>query len=101
MVTATKASLIPLEDRVIVQKEESDEKTQGGILLPDSAKEKPQIAKVVAVGPGKKDEKGNLNPPDLKIGDRVVYPKYSGTEIKVEGEEYLILKASDILAKFA
>ncbi len=100
MATATKITLQPLEDRVIVKKVESEEKTPGGILLPDNAKEKPQIAQIIAVGPGRKDDKGNLIAIDnLKPGDKVVFPKYSGTEIKIEGEELLILKASDLLAK--
>ncbi|MDJ0626103.1 MAG: co-chaperone GroES [Candidatus Caenarcaniphilales bacterium] len=100
MTTAEKTSLIPLEDRIIAEKHEPEEKTSGGILLPDSAKEKPQQAIIIAVGPGKKDDKGNLIPIDyLKAGDIVIYPKYSGTEIKIDGKEYLILKASDVLAK--
>ncbi|MDX1921487.1 MAG: co-chaperone GroES [Candidatus Caenarcaniphilales bacterium] len=100
MATATQNKLIPLEDRIIVEKHEPEEKTAGGILLPDSAKEKPQQAIVVSVGPGKRDDKGNLIPIDsLKAGDRIIYPKYSGTEVKVEGKEYLILKAGDVLAK--
>jgi chaperonin GroES len=102
MTTVTKTELIPIEDRVVVQKEESEEKTAGGILLPDSAKEKPQQAIVVSVGPGKRDEKGNLVPIDyLKKGDKVLFAKYSGTEVKISGEEFLILRASDILAKLS
>jgi chaperonin GroES len=100
MATATKTKLVPIEDRIIVQKNESEDKTSGGILLPDSAKEKPQQATVVAVGPGKRDEKGNLQAIDyLQAGDLVIYPKYSGTEVKINGEEFLILRASDVLAK--
>ncbi len=102
MATATGTKLVPIEDRIIVKKEESEEKTAGGILLPDSAKEKPQQAVVVSVGPGKRDDKGTLHPIDyLKEGDKVIYPKYSGTEVKVNGEEFLILRASDVLAKIS
>lgn len=100
MATASKTKLVPIEDRIIVQKNESEEKTAGGILLPDSAKEKPQQATVVAVGPGKRDDKGTLHAIDyLQVGDTVIYPKYSGTEVKINGEEFLILRASDVLAK--
>jgi chaperonin GroES len=100
MATATKSKLVPIEDRIIVEKHEPEEKTSGGILLPDSAKEKPQQAIVVAVGPGKKDDKGNVNAIDyLKPGDKIIYPKYSGTEVKIDGKEFLILKAGEVLAK--
>ncbi len=94
----TKCNLNPTEDRVVVEKVESEEKTSGGILLPDTAKEKPQIGIILKTGPGKKDEKGNLISTDLKVGDKVVYAKYSGTELKLCGKEYLILRASDVLA---
>jgi len=90
--------LVPLEDRVIVKVLEEEERTVSGIVLPDTAKEKPQKAKVLAVGPGRYDE-GKLVPVDLKEGDVVVFAKYGGTEVKVDGEELLILRASDILAK--
>jgi len=101
MATAAKTKLVPLEDRIIVEKHEPEEKTAGGILLPDSAKEKPQQAIIVSVGPGKRNEKdGSVIPVDnLKAGDKIIYPKYSGTEVKIDGKEYLILRASDVLAK--
>ena len=98
MATATKKTLKPLSDKVIVQKLEPEEKTRGGIILPDTAKEKPQEGKVIAVGPGAVDEKGQRKPIDVKEGDHVLYAKYSGTEVKLEGEEYLILSEIDILA---
>ena len=101
MSTATQAQLVPLGDRVVLQKENPEEKTSGGILLPDSAqKDKPQQGTIVSVGPGKKDDNGKLQPIDnLAKGDKVIYPRYSGTEIKIDGEEFLILNAGDILAK--
>lgn len=98
MTTATKKTLKPLQDKVIVQKLEPEEKTAGGIVLPDTAKEKPQEGKVVAVGPGLIDEKGQRKPIDVKEGDHVLYAKYSGTEVKLDGTEYLILSERDILA---
>jgi len=98
LATATKKTLKPLQDKVIVQKLEPEEKTAGGILLPDSAKEKPQEGKVIAVGPGLVDDKGQRKPIDVKEGDHVLYAKYSGTEIKLEGEEFLIISDRDILA---
>ncbi len=98
MATATKRTLKPLQDKVIVQKLEAQEKTAGGILLPDSAKEKPQEGKVVAVGPGAIDDKGQRKQVDVKEGDIVLYAKYSGTEVKLDGEEYLIIAERDILA---
>ena len=98
MATATKKSLKPLADRVIIQKLEPEEKTAGGIVLPDSAREKPQEGKVIAVGPGAVDDKGQRKPIDVKEGDHVLYAKYSGTEVKIDGVEYLILSDRDILA---
>ena len=98
MVTATKKALKPLADIVIVQKLEPEEKTAGGIVLPDTAREKPQEGKVIAVGPGAVDDKGQRKPIDVKEGDHVLYAKYSGTEIKLDGVEYLILSDRDILA---
>ena len=98
MATATKRVLKPLQDKVIVQKLEPEEKTAGGILLPDSTKEKPQEGKVMAVGPGSVDDKGQRKPIDVKEGDHVLFAKYSGTEIKLDGQEYLILSERDILA---
>ena len=98
MTTMTKKTLKPLQDKVIVQKLEPEEKTSGGILLPDSTKEKPQEGKVIAVGPGAVDDKGQRKPMDVKEGDHVLFAKYSGTEIKLDGQEYLILSDRDILA---
>ena len=89
----------PLDDRVLVKPLEAEEMTAGGIVLPDTAKEKPQEAKVVAVGPGKLLEDGKRGGMSVKKGDRVVYGKYSGAEVKVDGEDCLILRESDILAK--
>ena len=87
----------PLHDRVVVKRIEAEERTAGGIIIPDTAKEKPQQGEVVAVGPGGRDEKGNLVPVDVHVGDRVLFGKWSGTEVKIEGVEYLIMKESDIL----
>ncbi|PPD42678.1 MAG: co-chaperone GroES [Methylocystis sp.] len=87
----------PLHDRVVVKRLEGEEKTKGGIIIPDSAKEKPQEGKIVAVGPGARDESGKLVPLDVKAGDRVLFGKWSGTEVKVDGDDLLIMKESDIL----
>ena len=87
----------PLHDRVIVRRIEEDERTKGGIIIPDTAKEKPQQGEIVAVGPGAPDEKGKVQPLDVKPGDRVLFGKWSGTEVKIDGEELLIMKESDIL----
>jgi chaperonin GroES len=87
----------PLHDRVVVRRLEEDERTKGGIIIPDTAKEKPQQGEIVAVGPGAPDEKGNVQPLDVKPGDRVLFGKWSGTEVKIDGEELLIMKESDIL----
>jgi len=87
----------PLHDRVVVRRIEEDERSKGGIIIPDTAKEKPQQGEVVAVGPGARDEKGTLQPLDVKQGDRVLFGKWSGTEVKIDGEELLIMKESDIL----
>jgi chaperonin GroES len=87
-----------LADRVVVRKLEAEEKTAGGIVLPDTAKEKPQQGEILAVGPGKLDDKGNRNPMEVKTGDKVLFAKYTGTEVKIEGVEYLILSERDILA---
>ena len=86
----------PLHDRVLVRRVESEGKTAGGIIIPDTAKEKPQEGEIVAVGPGARDEAGKLVPPDVKAGDRVLFGKWSGTEVKIGGEELLIMKESDI-----
>jgi chaperonin GroES len=93
------AKLQPLADRVLVKPVEKEEKTKSGIYLPDTAKEKPQEGEIMAVGPGKLTDDGNRIPMDLKVGDRVIYAKYGGTEIKVDDEELIILRESDILAK--
>jgi len=89
--------LKPLEDRVVLKQMEAEEKTSGGIILPDSAKEKPQIGKVVAVGPGKTLDNGTLSKMSVKKNDQVYYSKYMGNEIKIDGEDYVIIKESDIL----
>lgn len=88
----------PLADRLVVKPEVAEEKTKGGIILPDTAKEKPVIGTVVAVGPGKKTDDGKIIPMDVKVGDKVLYGKYSGTEVTIEGEEYLIMRESDLFA---
>ena len=90
--------LKPLSDRVVVKPEEAEEKTASGIILPDTAKEKPQLGKVVAVGKGKISESGNIIKMNVKVNDKVLYGKYSGTEIAFEGDELLIMRESDILA---
>jgi len=87
----------PLHDRVVVKRIESDTKTKGGIIIPDTAKEKPQEGQVIAVGPGARDEGGKLTALDVKAGDRVLFGKWSGTEVKIDGEDFLIMKESDIM----
>ena len=87
----------PLQDRIIVKRIEEEEKTKGGIIIPDTAKEKPSEGKVIAVGPGKVTDDGKKIPMEVKVGDRVLFGKYSGTEIKIEGEEHLIVREDDIL----
>jgi chaperonin GroES len=87
----------PLQDRIIVKRIEEEEKTKGGIIIPDTAKEKPMEGKVVAVGKGKVMEDGKLHPVDVKAGDRVLFGKYAGTEVKIDGEEHLIMREDDIL----
>ncbi|MBP0583401.1 co-chaperone GroES [Labrys sp. LIt4] len=87
----------PLHDRVLVRRIEADERTAGGIIIPDTAKEKPQQGEVVAVGPGARDEAGKLVELDVKVGDRILFGKWSGTEIKINGEDLLIMKESDVL----
>lgn len=98
MSTSTAVKIRPLSDRVVVQILESEEKTKGGIFLPDTAKEKPQQATVVAVGPGKTLDDGSKSPVDVKTGDVVLFAKYSGTEVKLDGAEYLVIAEKDILA---
>jgi chaperonin GroES len=87
----------PLHDRVVVRRIESNEKTAGGIIIPDTAKEKPQEGEVIAVGPGARDEAGKLVPLDVKAGDRILFGKWSGTEVKLDSEELLIMKESDVM----
>ena len=87
----------PLHDRVVVKRIEGEEKTKGGIIIPDTAKEKPQEGEVVAVGPGARDESGKLIPLDLKAGDRILFGKWSGTEVKIDGQELLVMKESDVM----
>ena len=87
----------PLHDRVVVRRLEAEDKSKGGIIIPDTAKEKPQEGEIVAVGPGARDESGKLVPVDVKAGDRVLFGKWSGTEVKIDGEDLLIMKESDIM----
>jgi chaperonin GroES len=87
----------PLHDRVLVRRIEAEEKTSGGIIIPDTAKEKPMEGEVIAVGPGARDETGKLVPLDVKAGDRILFGKWSGTEVKMDGEELLIMKESDVM----
>src|SRR5262249_31748628 len=87
----------PLHDRVVIKRIEAEEKTSGGIIIPDTAKEKPQEGEVIAVGPGGRDESGKLIPIDVKVGDRVLFGKWSGTEVKLDGVEYMIMKESDLM----
>ena len=91
----------PLHDRVVVKRVAEEEKTKGGIIIPDTAKEKPMEGEVVAVGPGARDEKGALVAPDVKAGDRILFGKWSGTEVKLDGKDLLIMKESDILGVLA
>jgi chaperonin GroES len=87
----------PLHDRVVIRRIESNDRTPGGIIIPDTAKEKPQEGEVIAVGPGARDETGRMQPLDVQVGDRILFGKWSGTEVRIAGEEYLIMKESDIL----
>jgi chaperonin GroES len=96
-----KMNFRPLHDRVVVQRIDAEEKTKGGIIIPDSAKEKPQEGKILAVGPGGRDEAGKLIKPDVKVGDRVLFGKWSGTEVKIDGEDLVIMKESDIMGVIA
>jgi chaperonin GroES len=98
MATQAATKIQPLADRVVVKALEETEQMRGGLYIPDTAKEKPQQGEVIAVGPGKLSDEGKRILPDVKVGNRVLYGKYSGTEVNVEGEEYLILRESDILA---
>ena len=92
------AKFRPLHDRLLVQRLEEEEKTRGGIIIPDTAKEKPQQGRVLAVGPGRRDDKGEVHPPDVRPGDKVLFAKYAGTEIKIDGEDRVILREEDVLA---
>jgi chaperonin GroES len=97
----SKSKLRPLHDRVVVRRIEAQAKTKGGIIIPDTAKEKPSEGEIIRIGPGGRDETGKLIPIDLKVGDRVLFGKWSGTEIRLDGEELLIMKESDIMGVLA
>ncbi|HEV8308316.1 MAG TPA: co-chaperone GroES [Methylomirabilota bacterium] len=97
MATATKTKLRPLHDRILIKRVEEEEVRRGGIIIPDTAKEKPQEGKVIAVGTGKVNEDGKKIPLDVKAGDRILFGKYSGSEVKIDDEEYLILREDDVL----
>ena len=90
-------SFRPLHDRVVVRRLDQDDRTKGGIIIPDTAKEKPQEGEVVAAGPGARNDKGEIAPLDVKVGDRILFGKWSGTEVKIDGEDLLIMRESDIL----
>ena len=96
-----KSKFRPLHDRVVVKRVTAEIKTKGGIIIPDSAQEKPQEGEIVAVGPGGRDESGKLTPIDVKVGDRILFGKWSGTEVKIDGDELLIMKESDIMGVIA
>ena len=96
-----KTKFRPLHDRVVVKRIDAEEKTKGGIIIPDSAKEKPSQGQIVAVGPGGRDESGKIIPPDVKAGDKVLFGKWSGTEVVLDGEDLLIMKESDIMGVIA
>jgi len=96
--TTVSVNIKPLEDRILVQTLEAEQTTASGLVIPDTAKEKPQEGEVLAVGPGRVDDNGKRIPLDVKVGDKVIYSKYGGTEVKYSGEEYLILSARDVLA---
>lgn len=88
----------PLGDRILVKPSPAEEKSRGGIILPDTAKEKPVVGEIVAIGPGRKSDDGNLIAPEVKVGDKILYGKYSGTETTIDGKEYLIMRESDVFA---
>ncbi len=96
--TASKVDIKPLADRVVIESVEQAQQSAGGVILPDTAKEKPQEGIIIAVGPGRRTDKGEVIPMDLKVNDRVIYSKYSGSEIKLDGVEYLIVSEKDVLA---
>jgi chaperonin GroES len=98
MATKNAVAVKPLADRVVVRALEETEQMRGGLYIPDTAKEKPQQGEIIAVGPGKFDDKGNRLPMDVKVGDKVLYGKYSGTEVTIDNEQFLILRESDVLA---
>jgi len=98
MIAVASTDIKPLADRVLVRPVEREERTKGGILLPDTAKEKPQLGKVLAVGPGRLNDEGQRQPLEVKVGDTVLFSKYAGTELKVDGEELLLITERDILA---
>jgi chaperonin GroES len=100
-VTLTVSTVKPLGDRILVKVSEAEEKTAGGILLPDTAKEKPQVGEVVQVGPGKRSDDSAIQAMEVKVGDRVLYSKYAGTDIKLGSDDYVLLRESDILATLA
>jgi chaperonin GroES len=100
-VTMAKIKFRPLHDRVVVKRVEAEQKSAGGIIIPDAAREKPQQGQVIATGPGGRDEAGKLIPIDVKTGDTVLFGKWSGTEVKIEGEDFLIMKESDIMGVLA
>jgi len=95
---AVSVSIKPLEDRIVIQQVEAEQTTASGLVIPDTAKEKPQEGEVVAVGPGRIDDNGNRVPLDIAVGDKVIYSKYGGTEVKYDGQDYLVLSARDVLA---
>ena len=97
--TKSKTKLVPLGDRIVVKPIEREEVTKGGIILPDTAKEKPQEGEIIAVGPGKLNDEGTRITMDVKVGDKVIYAKYAGTEVEIDGEKLLIMHDSDIMAK--
>jgi chaperonin GroES len=97
-VSLSVSTVKPLGDRVFVKVSEAEEKTAGGIILPDNAKEKPQVGEIVSVGPGKRNDDGSRTEPDVKIGDKVLYSKYAGTDVKLGGDDYVLLTEKDILA---
>ena len=99
MATKTKTNIEPLEDRVVIRPLDAEEVTSSGLVIPDTAKEKPQEGEVLAVGPGRLDDNGKRIPVDVSTGDRVLYSKYAGTEVKIDGEELLVVPSRDILAK--
>ncbi|KPL54315.1 MULTISPECIES: co-chaperone GroES [Hyphomicrobiales] len=98
---ATKTKFRPLHDRIVVKRIEAEQKTAGGIIIPDTAKEKPQEGEVVAVGPGARDESGKIVALDVKVGDKVLFGKWSGTEVRLDGQDLLIMKESDIMGVIA